>query len=256
MATPLSPQPELSLTEIQRSFARHLRDPEQVAVPEGLDARRVGVYRELVFNNISSLLSGFFPVIFSLVSDDKWNGLIAEFIREFQALTPYFPRLPEEFICFLSERDKHHDEPDFLLELAHYEWIELSLFMSEEECLDSPLSEGLRQDAPLRLSSLAIPLAYHYPVHQISLDNQPAERPVKPSYLLVFRNAHDDVCFYELQSLSYQLLLKIEDTPGRTAVQWVETLALESGVPCDAGFICQGLSLIETFQQLGVISTA
>ena len=133
MAVPLLPQSKLSLAEIQGSFVRHLRNPEKVAIPEGLDARRVGVYRELVFNNVSSLLSAYFPVIFSLLSEAKWYALIREFIKDFQALTPYFPQLPEEFIFFLSEREQQHDEAEFLLELAHYEWIELSLYMSEEE---------------------------------------------------------------------------------------------------------------------------
>jgi len=73
------------------------------------------------------LLSGFFPVMDSLFTEPNWRQLIAEFIRDFKAETPYFPKLGEEFIFFLSARDGEKDDLPFLLELAHYEWIELEL---------------------------------------------------------------------------------------------------------------------------------
>ncbi|MBL4608655.1 MAG: putative DNA-binding domain-containing protein [Pseudomonadales bacterium] len=249
-AAPIRPT-KSPLAQTQEDFTRFLRNPTEVAIPKGLDPRRMRVYQGLVYENILSLLSGFFPVIDSLFSEEKWRALIAEFIRDFKAETPYFPKLGEEFIYFLSERKTLEDEPPFLLELAHYESIELALYISKENHA-TPIAEGFIHNAGLSLSPLATPLSYHYPVHQICANFQPQEPPEKASYLLVFRDNQDEVRFFELPLSSYQLLCQINQNPGLLAKEYLQNLCPENH-PEPNGFLQQGMALISTFYDKGVL---
>ena len=86
----------------QFAFAAHIRDPEHVPPPAGVEDRRMAIYRELFFNNIRNLLSNMFPVLRKLHSDERWFGLIRQFMQRHRAETPYFLRLPQEFLEFLQ----------------------------------------------------------------------------------------------------------------------------------------------------------
>ena len=39
------------------AFAGHIRDPDNVPPPEGIEERRMAVYRELFFNNVKGFLA-------------------------------------------------------------------------------------------------------------------------------------------------------------------------------------------------------
>lgn len=213
MTTPVSTPPDSEFSRLLDGFSQHLRNPTQVPAPEGLSPRRVAVYRELVFENIHALLSNLFPVMSQLFPQDKWRALIAEFIRDFKAETPYFPRLGQEFLFFLAERESAIDGKPFLLELAHYESMELELYLSEELSGETLTDEELSTQ-PLFLSALALPLAYHFPVHKITTNFQPSTAPAELTFLLMLRDQHDNVRFFELQQAHYQLISNIKNAPG------------------------------------------
>ena len=120
--------------DVQRSFAAHIRDPQGQPRPAGVDERRMAVYRELVFNNIASLLAANFPVIRQILDDEHWEQLVRGFFIHHRCTTPLFHELGQEFLSYLQEvRAGDPQDPPFLLELAHYEWVELALDISEEE---------------------------------------------------------------------------------------------------------------------------
>ena len=52
-----------SFQDKQYAFAAHIRDPEHRPAPEGIEDRRMAIYRELFFNNIRSLLARNYPVL-------------------------------------------------------------------------------------------------------------------------------------------------------------------------------------------------
>jgi len=41
----------------QYAFAAHIRDPENTVAPEGIEDRRIAIYRTLFFNNLNNLLA-------------------------------------------------------------------------------------------------------------------------------------------------------------------------------------------------------
>ncbi len=130
----------------QFDFAAHIRDPQNVPAPEGIEDRRMGIYRKLFFNNLRNLLSTMFPVLKKILTAEKMQSLVRQFMQRHRAETPYFLRLPEEFLAFLrNEYVLQDDEYQFLVELAHYEYIELALSISE----DSNDMTGVDRDGDL-----------------------------------------------------------------------------------------------------------
>lgn len=254
MALAIPPQLECNLATLQEDFTRHLRDPERVQAPARLNPRCVAVYRELVFENIFSLLSNFFPVLSRLFPEDQWRALVAEFIRDFKAETPYFPQLGQEFIFFLAERDANVEDKPFLLELAHYEAMELELYLSEELSGEVLSAEDLHTST-LRLSPLAMLLSYHFPVHRINPDFQPQLAAAQPSLLLMFRDDNDNVRFFELQSLNFQLLSSIKNSPGKTAQQYLSALFPNKDHTTER-FLTQGQQALQQFNDLRLLRLA
>ena len=199
----------------QYEFAAHIRDPERNAAPEGIEDRRMAIYRDLFFNNLRNLLGGTFPVLQKLSGKERWGTLVREFMARHQAQTPYFLEIPKEFLEFLEhEHEPQEDDFPFLLELAHYEWVELALSIStDRDDLTTVDTDGdLLAGAPV-MSALAWPLAYRYPVHRISPEFQPSEPGDERTYLAIYRNADNEISFMELNAVTAGLLEKISTNP-------------------------------------------
>jgi hypothetical protein len=205
----------------------------------------MGIYSKLIFQNISSLVSDFFPVINSLLSDDEWDGLIREFFITYQAETPYFPKLADEFLQFLMARKGTNHTPDYFLPLAHYEWLELCLFTSESELPEKVLDDKNLLSKRIYLTDLAIPLAYDYPVHQIRPDWTETRTP---ACLLLFRDKSDSVRFFEIQPMAFELLTAMQDEDGISANDWLANKANSMNQEVDK-FTSAGLDLLQQFNQ-------
>jgi hypothetical protein len=192
----------------QYAFAAHIRDPENVAPPEGIENRRMAIYRKLFFNNLYNLLGTMFPVMRKIHTDEQWRRMIRQFMQHHQAQTPYFLQLPREFLSFLeNEFEPAADDHPFLLELAHYEYAELALAVStEENDLHGIDADGdLLTGVPVK-SALTSAYSYQYPVHRISPDFLPAEPAEQPVYLAIYRDSNDKVRFLELNAVTAALL--------------------------------------------------
>lgn len=244
-----------SLRDQQFRLAAHIRDPANAAPPPGIEDRRLAIYRDLFYNSLQSLLAGNFPVIRKLLGDDGWHALVRDFYREHRAATPLFPELPREFIQYLQARAEtgRGDKP-WLLELAHYEWVELALDLSEASVADAPhdATGDLLAGVPV-LSPLAWPLAYTWPVHRLSPDFQPDAPPAAATVLLVQRDAAYKVRFNELSPLSFRLLQRLSDEPGLSGRGQLRALAAEALAPDPDAFIALGRDMLQQFLAGGVI---
>lgn len=215
-------QPE-GFREVQRRFAAHIRDPEHHPAPEGVADRRMGVYRDLFFNNLKSILSSCFPVLSRIYGPEGWNRMVRAFFAGHRAHTPFFLEIPREFLTWLTEaRAPEPGDPPFLTELAHYEWVELALSVDQRDIdwADIDAAGDLLAHAPA-LSPLAWPLKYAYPVHRIGPACQPAEPPPEPTWLVVYRDREDTVGFIQINAITARLLTIIREkpeVPGHTAL--------------------------------------
>jgi hypothetical protein len=223
-----------SFEQLQQDFARHLRNPAGIAAPPGLEDRRVQIYRELLFNNVSGLLAGNFPVIRRLLDGPEWPHLVRRFYVEHAAHTPLFHELGSEFVRFLGEHPEHWAEPrPFLHELAHYEWAELALDFADADI--EATAAGTVAGDPIDQVPVASPVAwvlgYRFPVHLIRVDYQPTEAPAQPTWLLIYRNRADRVQFQALEPLAARLLALAQESEGKTGRELVMLLAAEVGHP-------------------------
>jgi hypothetical protein len=201
----------------------------------------MAVYRELFFNNLVDLLGGTFPVLRRILGDAGWRALVRDFYAHHHAHTPYFLELPREFMEWLQARDADPDLPGFATELAHYEWVELALAVSEEPAPAAAATPADPLSAPLAVSPLAWPLAYRWPVHRIGPDHRPAEAPPAPTFLVVYRNADDQVKFLEIGAATARLLDALEQAPGRTAGEALAAQAAAAG-PAEAQAVAEAIS--------------
>ena len=238
----------------QYAFAAHIRDPEKHAAPAGIEDRRMGIYRELFYNNVEGFLSNGFPVLREIMEDTRWHSMARDFFSRHHCHTPLFLEIPREFLGYLEEeRGDREDDPGFLRELAHYEWVELALSVAESDASQHINEDGNLLDSAPALSSLAWPLSYQYPVHRISPDFQPAEADEQPTYLLVYRDADDEVGFLELNPVSARLFSLLQEHPGKTGRSLLEQIAAELQHPDPAQVIAGGQGILNEWRQRGIV---
>ena len=242
--------------EQQLAFAAHIRDPENVPPPEGIEDRRMAIYRELFFNNLRSLLSTTFPVLARIMGEARWRRLIRQFMQKHRAETPYFLKLPEELLAFLEhEYEPADDDFPFLLELAHYEYIELALNTStdENDFTDIDPAGDLLAGVPVK-SALAWAFAYHYPVHRIGPDFLPSEPSEQPVYLAVYRDRDDKLAFMELNPLTAGLLDAIDDNPDALSGEaLLRRLGEATGYPDIDSLLRHGAATLEELRRLDIL---
>lgn len=232
--------------QAQYAFAANIRDPQRHIAPADVEDRRMQIYRDLFYNNVEGFLANAFPVIRRLSPDAAWHARVRDFYARHESRSPEFHGLAEEFLKFLQEeRGEHPDDPPYLAELAHYEWVELALGLSEAELtpeLADPNGDLLA--APPVVSPLAWPLAYAFPVHRINPDFQPTEAPEQPSYLVVYRTRQDEVKFMEINAVSGRLLQLIEETPAATGQELLLQIAAELGHSDPAQIVAAGRDML------------
>ncbi len=248
------PEAAVGLREQQMAFAAHIRNPGKSPAPAGIEDRRMRIYRDLFFNNISKYLAGNFPVLRKIYSDEDWQRLAREFYDEHRAHTPLFPEIPKEFLRYVQEqRVGRTEDPPFLLELAHYEWVELALSLDTHEfdALQCDPQGDLMRGIPL-LSPLAWPLAYRFPVHRISPDFQPQAAPEQPTRLLVYRNRVYQVKFMEINPVTWLLLEKLQNGE-HTGQEILRSVAESIGRAEDSAVLEHGQRILHDLLQRDVI---
>jgi len=250
-ATPNAPKP---FQAYQFEFTRHIRDPKANARPKGASAQRMNVYNELLYNNLEGFLLACFPVLRSLLSDRKWAKLVREFFAEHRCHTPFFRQIPDEFVQYLqSERGVRAGDPPFMPELAHYEWIELVLSVSNKEAaLDRIDPHGdLASGRPAFNPVLAL-LQYAYPVQRIGPHHKPRTPPAQPTYLLVFRDQEFAVEFIELNPVSARLIDLLQSSK-RSGEKLLKKVAKELKHPDPQVVLQGGLDILRELRAAGAI---
>jgi hypothetical protein len=242
-------QPEFQ--QYQQTFCAYARNPKSEPRPPGVDAKRIAIYAELLFNNMESTLSSCFPVCRKVLGVRRWQWLVRAFFAAHRCTTPLFRQIPEEFLRWLDEADLS-DLPPFLPQLAHYEWVELAVAVS-----DAPMPSGWEADRDLLdnipvLTPALMLLAYDWPVQKISPRFKPSQPLPEPLWLLVFRDVADEVRFNEINPVSAQLirLLQTGELTGRAALT---EIARSLGHDDVAPIIAFGHGLLQELREHGAI---
>ncbi len=241
----------------QRSFAAYIRSPDKYPLPTGLNSQRMGVYTELLLNNIQDLLTRTFPITCSILNPTEWHGFIREFYAAHICQTPYFREIAAEFVQWFKEYFKQSSVKSrypFLLELVHYEWITIPLLLDETEIEWPDLTKELASDYPhkvLRFNPVMLLQAYQYPVHIIRNTYLPLE--IKYTYLLILRNRQYKVDFIELNAITAHLVQLLQS--GLTLQQSVLKLSTEIQYIDQTQLLEYGLQLIRQLRSEDCIVT-
>jgi uncharacterized protein len=243
-----------TLPEFQRfqyAFAAHIRNPKINPLPQGVEARRMRIYRSLVYNNIENFLLSCFPVLKKILGARRWERLLRRFLDTHRSHSPFFREIPGEFIQFLQKEESiPAGYPEFLLELAHYEWIELVLSISTEApdwAIVDPTG-SLLEGRPA-LNPVLANLYYHWPVHRLG-PGVPAVRA--DTYLLVFRDPEDQVRFIEINAFTARLI-NLLDTTEHTGRSVLEIIATESRHSAPEAVVRGGLEVMRNLQAGGAL---
>lgn len=231
VAKPKPPRP--GFQELQYALTAHIRNPDAAAPPEGIEERRVAIYRELFYNNVESLLSGTFPVLRKVLSDEQWHALVRDYFANHESHTPLFLEIPREFLRYLTdERGQRDGDPPYLVELAHYEWVELAVQVLEDEpaFAEPGAAFDLLDGIPV-VSPCAWSLCYRFPVHRIQPDFKPEEAPAEATFLVVYRDRHDKVGFVQINAVTARLLELLDGDATLTGRAALEAIATELDHP-------------------------
>jgi hypothetical protein len=177
-------------------------------------------------------------------------------MRQHESKTPYFLQLPQEFLNFLQdEYEPRVDDFPFLVELAHYEYIELALSVSTASDDLSQVDPGgdLLDNPPVK-SELAWIFAYQYPVHRISKEFLPTEPLDQPVCLAVYRRADDTVGFLELNPVTASLLQAIDDnTAARSGRELLLEIAADIDYPDVEALLGHGAKTLAEMRRLEIL---
>jgi len=247
-------QPELLRKQLFE-FAAHIRDPENNPAPDNIEDRRMGIYRDLFFSNVEGFLSSTFPVLKSLYEEAAWLEMARSFYALHRCQSPYFLEISREFIDYLqSEHTMRDVDPPFMFELAHYEWIELALSISDE----SPDMEKIDAESSLLdghpvMSPLAWLMTYSWPVHQICTDFQPEKPTEQATCIIVYRDHDDDVQFTEINPVTAKLLQQLEQNESASSAEILNEIASELGATDNGQILQSGLEILEGLKQKGIV---
>lgn len=239
----------------QENFSAYIRDPENKPLPEGIEARRMKIYSELFYNNVEGFISSGFPILRQITQEQHWHAMVKDFFISHSCHSPYFLEISQEFLTYLqNERAPQPHDPAFLLELAHYEWVELALDASEEEIPQTGFNpKGDLLSAVPYLSPLAVPLCYQYDVHRIGPDYQPDKAPEQLTYLLVYRNKEDAVRFMEINAVTARLLQLMQEQDISPGFRLLELIADELDSVDRDVVLAGGQQALEYLSSVGVI---
>ena len=238
----------------QHTFTQHIRDPENAPVPEGIESRRISIYTDLIFRNIENFIANSFPVLRQAIHDDGWHIILRGFLKKHISRTPYFPKLPLEFLNYLEKEKDEIELPAFCIELANYEWIEISLSFDPREISFKNVDQNgdLLKGIPV-LNLLAQPLIYQWPVHKISSNFVPKEKPDEPTYLIIYRDHLYDVGFIELNQITAKLIEELQKNTNKTGEEILLDIAKQLQHPDPKVVIKGGSEVIQDFKNKDIL---
>ncbi len=242
------PKTLLPFQEIQKSFSDAIRNPHNHPNLDDVEERRLKVYSELFYNNIEGFISGGFPVLKELFSEEQWHCLVRDFFIKHSCSSPYFLQISEEFLNYLPTSALEF-LPEFSYQLAHWEWMELHADVYNSQRENVPPKTLNAKNQILSVIESAWCQAYDFPVHTITADNLPEQ---KTSYLMVYRNHDLDVGFIELNPLSALLFESLKNNTDQVLNCILQDIARQVNMD-ETIVINGGQKIINQWFELGIL---
>ncbi|PKL95305.1 MAG: DUF2063 domain-containing protein [Gammaproteobacteria bacterium HGW-Gammaproteobacteria-8] len=250
---PASPEsPPEKLAALQKRFSDHIRDPDRNPAPEGIEDRRMAIYRRLFFNNLSGLFGKNFATARKIIPESAWNQLIRAFMVEHRPTTPLFPEIGREFVRFLADHLEHYEQWPWLAELCHWQVLATSVRNdnSEPNSVAVEPDGDLMADRPLLNPTLRL-AQYQWPVHQIRKGRVP-DRP-KATLLAVWRLRDDRIGRLQINPVTARMLERLQENVAASGHVVLNELAAELAHPDPAALLEHGRALLESLRAQDVL---
>ena len=226
--------------EVQKNFVNSIKNPKSFNAENDDQARRMGIYQSLFFNNIDGFVSTAFPVLKEIVINEHeekgWEALVRQFFISHECRSPYFAEISKEFVEYLSKSPQLDiDLPGFAAQLAHYEWLELDVSIRQNVPSVTYFEDSMEVSA-VRVSPYASLAAYSYPVHLIGLNYLPEAESPEQQFYVVYRDQEDDVQFAHLNTVTAILIHTLEQSEEGLHINELASLLVEQlpQIPEDA----------------------
>ncbi|MDI9348037.1 MAG: putative DNA-binding domain-containing protein [Methylacidiphilales bacterium] len=246
---------------LQRNIARYLRTKNTKGIPKKLLGERLEIYRELVVSNIESFIDTRFPICASMLGNKKWRSLVLSFIAEHPISSPYFHQIPTEFLLYLNKQPLKQ-LPPYLLELAHYEWVELAILTSKNTPLPA-FKKKIKLDKPVVLVPISQIYLYRFPVHTFTtkmyksavIKRQTKSARTTPIHLVMFRKIDYTLGVREVTAAMALLINACIQTPKKILHRHILTIAKTMNIQQDQckQFENQAMQNLLTLQREGLI---
>jgi hypothetical protein len=243
-----------SFITAQRSFVRYLRDPRHEAPPEGLSGERLEVYRYAVRHNVERFMADNFPRVRAALTADVWDDLVDCYLRDHPAQTAAFPRLPGEFLSFLTGRHAPASLPPQVPELAHFEWLENAVACDEQTVPVHGFDrKGDLLEHPVFINPVHRLASYRYAVHAAPPEALASAESVRETHLVVFRDAVHQLHVLELNAVTRTLFERLRDGPEMPVRQVLTELAQALGHSAPDMVLSGGLEILERMRHRGLV---
>lgn len=245
----------------QHQFVDYLRNPpKDKVVPEFLP-QRSNVYAKLLYSKIKSSLDTCFPISSRLLGSIRWKHLIQIFIKDHQCNSPLYREIPDEFISYLMTEKPLVVLPKFLIELLHFEWMELVLETEKPIKPENTLpSKGDLLTIIPAINSVFHLLYYHYPVQNITAtdlhwknwDIRLAPYHEETIILAGLRDSEYNIHFIELNAVTARLIELILEGFS-TGEQALLELAAELHYGDHEAILPFGIKILQQLEQQQII---
>lgn len=236
---------------LQRAFSAHLRDPEGTPRPD-LPERGLEVYRHAVYANIERFMHDNFPRVAEVLGEPAWRAMVRDYLVRHVSRTPLFVELPDEFLAYLGYERDAPDDPPFLYELAHFDWLENVLASDGREIHEgSCVNPDQLLHQPLAINPVHRVERYTWPVHAVNATFMPDAVPMRPSLLVAFRDRQDEFRVLDLNPVALALFEGVRG--GRPANEILDEIATALAHPDPAEVFDGGAQLLKRWLELGLV---
>lgn len=245
---------ESEFVRLQRAFTRYLRNPDEETPPAGHEERRLAIYRHAVFANVDGLMKDNYPRVRDVMHEADWQAMLRDYLIRHVSMSNAFIDVPLEFLDYLENERNEPADPEYLYELAHFDWLE-TLIGADERRIDLT---GIDRDGDL---ITGVPVAnpilkvvtYRFPVHAIGPEYELAEAPLVPTRIAAFRDLDNRYGFLDLNGAAARLLELISEEHGSTGREIFETVARELDEPDVSVLISAGRPILARMVDRGVL---
>ncbi len=157
------------------------------------------VYRDLARTALEDPLPDCFPITHALLEQaDLWEGCLDAFLASRTIQSPYYRDVNPSFVAWLANSIWGQERWPFLLELAHFEYIEVEILRWPDEAPAMDLKAAPAGDSQVVFDGATRNLAYHFRVHEAT--KQDPEPASGETFLLGYRDSEGDFIYSELSA--------------------------------------------------------